>query len=158
MSTCCARTAPNSHAKPGYLGCSQLFDDRLESVVAPCRPGLTHPELTEWQIDFIVNNEHAVQRSAIPVHNLVGGNAGKIHECLGRGENHFLAIREVFRELGPKARSLGLRAVAPGEFRENHEADVVPGIRVFASRISKTNDNMHVVDALSSVERFKRVV
>lgn len=117
----------------------------FETVLSSGTSLVSQANLPKVHINVVGKHQNILQGYLIKIHKCTNRLAGAIHIRRGLQENGFLAVPDPF---GDDPLKSGVSPVLeipffPQEIREK-KPDVVPGVCVFFSRVSESDDEFHV--------------
>src|SRR5262245_31416079 len=148
--------APDPQPKPGKFCGPKPLNHRLQTVVATRRSAGARAQTSEWQRDFVHDNQQLGSRHIVVASKRRDRLATEIHVGQGLGQQHRVRsvalgnerLRHLRWCLRPAER------VAPRELFDHHEADVVSGLAVLAPRIAETHNELHGIPVGLKAHRY----
>src|SRR4030042_5367468 len=122
-----------------------LAGDRDHALVRAGPALLPDPDLSERDVEVVVDHDQALRRNVLPAHGRPHGEPAPVHEGLGQGQEDFLPA-----PAGEAGSSLEqpppeLDVPGPGQALDQAEAGVVARGRVLVTRIAQPPDQPHAL-------------
>lgn len=137
----------DADAQAGEFLSAEVFDDVFDAVVSGCGRIGGDLVFSQWQIEFVLDDEDVVGGEFVEIHEFADGYSGKVHEGLRFDEQDFLAAQDAFGDFG-------VELLVEGKFRkrprlaegvEDYEADIVPRVFVLFAGVAQADDEFHEV-------------
>ena len=134
--------SPNADADSRKRVEAPGVDERLHAAMAGRAAAELDLDPAEREIRLVVDDDRVPRGAPELGGQLRGGLATEVHEGLGTRGDHVIAVDGSLSHACQSFAPFAAELSAPLELVKAHPADIVPGPRVFASRVAEADDQL----------------